>query len=277
MQITGQLSNFVGPALAGLIIASLSGATSLQAAEAASATGDVRGIGVAIGFDMLTFVVSAIALWMMKGGRTAAQSEIKQNVWASIVEGMRLVWNDPIIRTMIFITAGINLLFSGPMAVGIPVLAKHLPEGAAAFGAIISCFGGGALVGAILAGSLPAPRKLGIITMVLIGAAGAALGLFGFVNNLLVAIVVAIGMGLAIGYVNVASMSWLQKRVPAEKMGRVMSLVMLGSFGLVPISNFLAGVLADNHLMLMFGGAGLILVLMSLFSLTNRDIRAMGS
>jgi MFS family permease len=112
--------------------------------------------------------------------------------------------------------------------------------------------------------------------MVLIGAAGAALGLFGLVKSLIVAIVVAIGMGLAIGYVNVATMSWLQKRIPPEKMGRVMSLVMLGSFGLIPISNFVAGLLADNHLTLMFGASGLTLLLMSFYSLTNREVRAIG-
>jgi MFS family permease len=277
MQITGQLSNFVGPALAGLVIASLSGAVNLQAAEATASAGDVRGIGIAIGFDTLTFIFAAIALWLMKGGRTAAQHEEKQSVLASIGEGLRLVWSDPILRTMIIIISAINFFFTGPMGVGIPVLANHLPEGAAALGAIFSAFGGGALVGAILGGTLPTPRRLGILTMILIAVAGAGLGLFGLVNSLLIAVVVAIGMGLAVGYTNVVSISWLQKRIPAEKMGRVMSLVMLGSFGLGPISNFVAGTLVDNHLTLMFGAAGLILVLMSLGSLANREVRAMGS
>jgi MFS family permease len=277
MQITAQLSNFVGPALAGLVIAGLSGAGNLQSLEASASTGDVRGIGLAIGFDTLTFIIAAIALWLMKGGRAAAQHEEKQNVFASISEGLSLVWSDPILRTMILLTAAINFFFTGPMGVGIPVLANHLPEGAAAFGAILSAFGGGALVGAILGGTLPTPRQLGIIAMLLIAAAGAGLGLFGLVNNLLIAIVVAIGMGLAVGYTNVVVISWLQKRIPAEKMGRVMSLVMLGSFGLGPISNFIAGTLVDNHLTLMFGAAGLFLLLMSLYALTNRDIRAMGS
>ena len=277
MQITAQLSNFIGPALAGLVIANISGVSNIQTLDTVASTSDVRGVGIAIGFDTLTFIFAAIALWMMKGGRTAIQSDERQNVLASINEGLRLVWQDPVLRTMIFLTAGINLFFSGPMAVGIPVMARHLPEGAAAFGAIISAFGGGALVGAILAGTLPAARRLGIVTMVLIGSAGTALGLFGLVNNLLVAIIVAIGMGLAIGYVNVATMSWLQKRIPPEKMGRVMSLVMLGSFGLIPISTFIAGLLVDNHMTLMFGGAGLLLVIMSLYSLTNREVRAMGT
>ncbi len=277
MQITAQLSNFIGPALAGLIIANLSGATNLQSLNASVSSADIRGVGIAMGFDTLTFIVAAIALWLMKGGRAVAEQQEKQNVLASIREGLQLVWSDSILRTMIILTAAINLFFSGPMAVGIPILAQHLPEGAAAFGAIISAFGGGALVGAILAGALPVPRKLGIVTMLLIGAAGAALGLFGLVHNLPIALVVAVGMGLAIGYVNVATVSWLQKRIPPEKMGRVMSLVMLGSFGLIPISNFVAGLLADNHLTLMFGGSGLLLLLMSIYSLTSRDVRAMGS
>jgi MFS family permease len=277
MQITGQLSNFVGPALAGLVIASLSGAVNMQSAEASAATGDIRGIGIAIGFDTLTFIFAAVALWLMKGGRAAAQHEEKQSVLASIGEGLRLVWSDPILRTMIIIISAINFLFTGPMGVGIPILANHLPEGAAALGAIFSGFGGGALVGAILGGTLPRPRQLGITVMVLLAAAGAGLGLFGIVQNLLIAVIVAISMGLAVGYVNVSSISWLQKRIPAEKMGRVMSLVMLGSFGLGPISNFIAGTLVDNHLTLMFGAAGFILVVLSLYSLTNRDVRAMGS
>jgi MFS family permease len=277
MQITAQLSNFVGPALAGLVIASLSGAANLQAVEATVATGDVRGIGLAIGFDTLTFVIAAIALWLMKGGRVAVKQEHKQSVLSSIGEGLRLVWSDPVLRTMIMLTSAINFFFTGPMGVGIPVLANHLPEGAAAFGAILSAFGGGALVGAILGGTLPSPRKLGIISMSLIAVAGVELSLFGIVNNLLIGVVVAIGMGLAVGYVNVVSISWLQKRIPAEKMGRVMSLVMLGSFGLGPISNFVAGTLVDSHLTLMFAASGLILALMSIYSLTNREVRTMGS
>lgn len=277
MQITAQLANFVGPALAGLIIASISGLSNLQAIETSAASGDVRGISLAIGLDAITFIVAAIALWMMKGGRTVVKQEHKQGVVASIAEGLHLVWGDPILRVMIILISAINFFFTGPMGVGIPVLAKHLPEGAAAFGAILSAFGGGALVGAILGGTLPTPRRLGVVAMSSIAVAGAGLGLFGIVSNLWVGVAAAIIMGLMVGYTNVVTISWLQKRTPAEKMGRVMSLVMLGSFGLGPISNFVAGTLVDNHLTLMFGVAGGLLVIMSLASLFKREVRYMGS
>lgn len=278
MQITTQLSSFVGPALAGLVIANLMGVSDLKMLETAGTSVDTAGIGIAIGFDALTFLIASVLLWLMKGGRTAsAPSGNKQNVLAAIGEGLRLVWADPILRTMILLTAAINLFFTGPMGVGVPMLANRLPEGAAALGAIFSAFGGGALLGAILAGTLPTPRRLGIIIMSLIGIAGTGLGLFSLVNSLLVAVLVAAGMGMAIGFTNVSSISWLQKRIPPEKMGRVMSLVMLGSFGLGPISNLLAGLLVDNHLTLMFGISGLCLLVMSALALTTRAVRSMGS
>lgn len=278
MQITTQLSSFVGPALAGLVIANLTGVSDLKMLETAGTSVDTAGIGIAIGFDALTFLIASVLLWLMKGGRTAsAPSGEKQNVLAAIGEGLRLVWADPILRTMILLTAAINLFFTGPMGVGVPVLANRLPEGAAALGAIFSAFGGGALLGAILAGTLPPPRQLGIVIMSLIGTAGVGLGLFSLVSSLLVAVLVAAGMGAAIGFTNVSSISWLQKRIPPEKMGRVMSLVMLGSFGLGPISNLLAGLLVDNHLTLMFGASGLCLLVMSALALTTRTVRSMRS
>lgn len=278
MQITAQLSSFVGPALGGLLIATLTGVSDLKALENAPAAVDTTGIGIAIGFDCLTFIIAAVFLWMMQGGRTAvAQTGEPQSVLASIGDGLRLVWRSPLLRMVILLTAAINFVFTGPMSVGIPVLANRLPEGAAALGAILSAFGGGALTGAILGGTLPAPRRLGITVMCVIGSAGIGMGAFSTVSSLLVAIAVAASMGMAVGYTNVLTISWLQKRIPADKMGRVMSLVMLGSVGLGPISSFIAGLLVDTHLSLMFGGAGLLLVAVAAWALTSHAVRAMGS
>jgi hypothetical protein len=96
---------------------------------------------------------------------------------------------------MIALTMVINLLFTGPISVGLPVLAAtRFAEGAAALGVVFSAFGGGSLLGAILAGSLPTPRRLGLVSMALIALAGVALALFGFVSNLALAAAVGAGM-----------------------------------------------------------------------------------
>jgi MFS transporter len=282
VQITAQLAGFVGPALAGLLIASLTGAVSLNnaAASGGASAANTRGVGFALGFDVLTFVVAAIALWLMRGGKKqTAQTETaveQQSIRESIVEGLRAVWADSTLRTMLLIIMTINFLFTGPIGIGLPVLANsRFVEGAAALGVMLSAFGGGALVGALLGGSLPSPRQRGLVTMVLIAVAGAALAFYGFVTSLPLAGIIGVAMGMAIGYVNVLGISWLQKRTDPQLLGRVMSLVMLGSFGLGPISNAIAGLLVDVNLSLLFAGAGALLVIVALFATTNREVRLM--
>lgn len=274
MQITGQLANFVGPALAGLIIAVMTGANNAENVQAGTG-----GIGLAIALDSLTFIVAAIALWMMQGGRGVQKKndEPQTSILASIGEGLRLVWNDTRLRTLVLLVAAINFFVTGPMGVGIPVLANsHFAEGAAALGAILSSFGGGALVGALLGGSLPAPKQLGVIAMLSITVIGIAVALYGLVNSLILAVGAGLLMGVAIGYVNVVMISWMQKRTAPELLGRVMSLIMLASFGLGPISNLVAGALVDVNLPLLFIGAGGALVILSLLALTNKDVRSIG-
>src|SRR5678816_3208862 len=84
----------------------------------------------------------------------AAPAE-QQSIRASIMEGLRAAWSDTTLRTILFMVMAINFLFNGPMGVGLPVLANsRFSEGAAALGIMLSAFGGGALVGALLAGSL---------------------------------------------------------------------------------------------------------------------------
>lgn len=279
VQITAQLSGFIGPALAGLIIAAMSGSAGLAQDTAVGTDVAMRGVGLALGFDVLTFVVAAIALWLMRGGKqaaTAGAAEPQQSIRESIAEGLRAVWSDKPLLTMLLITMAINFLFTGPVGVGLPVLANtRFTEGAAALGIMLSAFGGGALVGALLGGSLPAPKRMGVRMMILIAVAGTALGLFGFASNLPLAGVMAIVMGMAIGYVNVLGVSWLQKRTDPALLGRVMSLVMLGSFGLGPISNAVAGILVDVNLSVMFVGAGVLLVVVGLLAATNREVRGM--
>jgi hypothetical protein len=58
-----------------------------------------------------------------------------------------------------------NLLTWGPYLVLGPVLARDYLGGARAWGAILACYGGGAILGGLLAlGRRPAPRRAGALT-----------------------------------------------------------------------------------------------------------------
>ncbi|CAG0951543.1 partial Multidrug efflux pump Tap, partial [Anaerolineae bacterium] len=181
VQGTAHLSIFVGPMLAGLLISWLDG----------GATRSTFGIALAIAIDSLSFLASVAALSLIKienAGERAGKAN--GGVLASIREGLFYVWNDPTLRMVFPITLGLNILINGPVAVGIPVVARtRFPEGAAAFGLILSLFGGGALLGTSLAGVLPKPSKklLGTVVLSVISMMGIGLAVIGISPTMYIA------------------------------------------------------------------------------------------
>ncbi len=216
IQGTAQLSVFLGPVLAGTLIALLDG----QGAGAApGAAPGLLGIGIAFLVDAGSFLVSAITLGMIRlpGGAQAAAEAVpaagqlppgglrprepgapatptphaadapKPGLFSSIGAGLALVWGDKTLRYYFGLIALVNLLMTGPISVGIPVLAEtRFDGGAAAYGIILSAFGGGSLVGVVVAGARkrPAARRFPMIMLGLTGSMGVGLALLGMLTSL---------------------------------------------------------------------------------------------
>ncbi len=264
------LSMFVGPVIAGVIIGALAGAQN-------SATPGDEGIGIAFALDSLSFLGSLVALWLIRTHK--AGSSEQTNVIASIKEGMSYVWNSSVLRAVFILLIAINLLVTGPFEVGIPVLAdRNLLEGATAFGILMSAYGGGALLGIILAGVLPKPKgKLfGTVLLGVTGLLGVGMILLTVSTSTPVVAVISLAMGATMGYVNINFMTWLQRRIPDQLMGRVMSLIMFASVGVAPVSSTLAGVLLNVDLTLLFVSAGGLMIIVTLWSITTPAVRQMG-
>jgi len=280
IQGTAQLSRFVGPFLAGTLIALLSGAgeTSVVGTEYSP---DLMGIAVAFGFDALTFMVSVISLCMMRipeandDIRNQHQSE---SVWASIRVAIVSVWNDVGLRVLFLVTIAVNVLVNGPILVGIPVLADtRFPEGAAALGILMSAYGGGNLLGTILAGALPRPKmkSMGLLMLGIISTLGIGVMLLGVSSSLLFSFAVALGMGIANGYVTILFITWLQSRTPKNMLGRLMSLLMFAAVGLNPISMALSGFFMKFDPTATFVAAGAIMTVIVLLAGFNSEARTM--
>ncbi|MCB8980910.1 MAG: MFS transporter [Ardenticatenaceae bacterium] len=255
----GQLMGFVGPVTAGILIG--------QYAES------LWGVGLAFAIDAVTFAISAVTLWFMqnKGNltNTAANPANEETAWAAIKVGLKYVWQDKALRLMFFIIAAVNFLFVGPMLVGIPVLAdQQLPEGATAFGLLMSGFAGGNLVGFLVAGLLPQPDKkaLRFLLLTLLTIFGAVLGVMGFINHTWVDFGLMVLLGLGTGYVTILLFTSIQARVPKTMLGRIMSLLMLSSNGLIPISQAISGVITAWSLPYLFVLAGGLLILVTLWT-----------
>jgi MFS family permease len=272
MQGTFQLSLFAGPVLAGYLIARFGNGAVGQ---------DATGIGLAFAVDALTFLASATALWQLKEsepGRSAENPGKEEGVLEAIGEGIRIAWSDTALRSFFILIALSNFLVNGPIFVGIPVLADNrFAEGAAAFGVIMSAYGGGSLLGSILAGLLPRPpaRVMGIV----LGAIWSGLGLgvlfLGLAANTTVAATTALAMGAAQGYVVILFITWLQRRTSGPMMGRMMSLLMFASAGLLPVSNVLTGALIRIDARALFLTAGGLMVILVFSFMLNPAVRSM--
>lgn len=248
-----QVMGLIGPALAGVLVALLE-------------------TGPAFVIDAASFGVAALAVYLVRGGRRATPSEgpseRRPSVLSSIGEGVRAAWADPAVRgTLVLITA-FNLAFSGPLSVGIPWLAEDRFGGSAAFGILFSAWGGGALVGALIGGSIRRIPRFGTVLLTISVVIGIGLGCIGLAPSVPVALAIIAPIGVLVGVVNVHYLSWLQRRVPDELRGRVMSLSMLASVGLVPVSLAAAGALVDlGAATLMYAVAGGIVVAAALIGM----------
>ena len=253
----GQLVGFVGPVVAGILIGKFSES--------------LWGIGLAFSVDALTFAVSIVTLWLMRGGGKplSADAAGRESIWNAILASLKYVWDDKALGLMFLVIAAVNFLFVGPILVGIPVLAdQRLPEGAVAFGLLMSAFAGGNLGGYALAGALPrlngkAMRFFLIILLVVFGVVLAGLG---FISSTWLDFALMLLLGLGNGYVTIILFTWIQTRAPKAMLGRIMSLLMLASAGLVPVSQAISGSVGAWSLTWLFVCAGGLIILLSVWA-----------
>ena len=309
-QATSQLLGLIGPAVAGITVALigtslafvLDAASFAVAAVAitlvhgglratvmrrAAAAAEDQGAAVEapnVGGDGPGFAIDASASGAVDAAEMAAAGtvtiapETQASVWQSIREGASYTFRDPALRTLLVLAAALNFSFTGPISVGLPWLAANrFGAGSAGFGIMLSGFGAGALIGAVLAGSIKPFRHRGAVLLGIAALLGVGLGLIGIAPDVPIVTVLMFGMGLGVGFINVIVVTWIQQRTDTAILGRVMSLMMLGSQGLAPFSLVVTGVLIDAQPTFVFVAAGvLILVAVGLGVLWRAD-RVLGS
>lgn len=260
-----QLAGFIGPTVAGILIGGYSNFSS--------------GIGLAFALDAVTFAVSAVCLWLIRMGRRqqdALDPADKESLWASILTGLKYLWADEGLRLMFLVISAVNFLLIGPIMVGIPILAdQRLPEGAVAFGLLMSGFSGGNLAGYLIAGSLPRPggASMRMIIITLLVFFGAVVGSLGFIPATWVDFCLLLLLGLGNGYIGIILITWMQTRTPKVMLGRMMSLLVFASNGLWPVSQAISGAISKWNLNLLFTLAGALVLLVTVWMASQPGFR----
>lgn len=266
MMASRQGANLIGSAMAGVIVAALTTAAALA-------------------IDAGTFLVSALSLALMRTTHRAApgtgkQEARRENPASSVQEQAeqislwRFLRTSRLIQGTLLIFMMIGLVSGGLIEVALPALV-HGPmhENASDYGIILAAWGAGAFVGSIFAGMLGKRQHKGLI-MLLAGLLMAALIALLPIWGVLGAVVCMLIAGVAGSIVNVVLFTAVQLAIPSHLMGRVMGLLLFGSFGVYPLSVALAGVLSNQPgPAIFFPFSGLLLALAMLFGMTQRAFR----
>lgn len=146
--------------------------------------------------DAASFVVSLLTLVLIR--TPVAPRAGDDSLTAALAVGLRFVAHAPSLRYVVFVIMAINFLVVGPFTIGLPTLAyARLPEGADAYGIIMSAMGGGALLG-MAAGAvlrpLPAAR-LGPAIIVILASTGIGVAVLSLVTTTAVAFAIVLFLG----------------------------------------------------------------------------------
>jgi MFS family permease len=259
MNVTSQSSVVIGPVLGGLIVAAL-------------------GTGWAFAADAACFALGFLfILWLPSGTRTArGEAHPDGGMGGQILAGVRYAWANIGIRVALIAIAVIDFSAGGALAVGIPTLAHgRFAAGAAGLGILFGAWGIGATAGALGAGFVPPPKRFGWLIVLLCMWLGAGISVVGLLPSLLPAATVMGVTGVGTGVVNTYGVSWLQRRTEPAMQGRVMSLVMLASMGLAPVSYALSGAIADFNPRLLFLIAGGMILACAAGAAASRTVRSL--
>ncbi|MGH8428117.1 MAG: MFS transporter [Gammaproteobacteria bacterium] len=269
-----QLTLFVGPALAGLVI-------SVGAVGGHHRTlVDAGGMGLAFTIDAVSFLFSLASLAMVRVHSDFHPPKPTGGVLADVAAGIRAVWADLPLRAFILYAGLVSVLVGGPIQVGLPVLADtRLNMGAASLGILMTANGGGVLVGSFLSGygARLVRGRLGLMVLCIDAIVGLTLAALALIHVTLTGAVLLACVGVLGGIAQIAIVTWIQQRVPQEMMGRTMSILLFTFLGLGPLSAAAAGgLLKVISLPTLFVCAGFMLTAIALACLGSPSLRSIG-
>jgi len=222
-----QLSVLVGPALGGGIVAAL-------------------GPAPAFGIDGLSFVVSALLLAGVRRANAVVTPDADANVGPRAEEEEPSLWqvirSEPVLRLIVVITFIANLTSGALGSVALPSLA-HGPfhAGSTGYGVLEAAIGAGALVGTLVAGQSPRFARPAVVASIGFLGQCAFCAFVPYLGGTAPAVVLLAGFGGLNGFANVLTLTAFQRWARPEMLGRLSSVLMLGSFGTFPLSVLVGG------------------------------------
>ncbi|AXJ09631.1 MFS transporter [Arthrobacter sp. PM3] len=264
------LQQAAGPAVAGVLVASLSPAYAVTGVAACHL----------LAFCILNFLrrqpvpvssdgAAAAAAAGSAGDNSSTPARAGTSVLHDLREGVGYTVRTPwLLWTLLW--ACISVLFLiGPIEVLVPfVVRDQLGGDARMFGFLLAIMGAGGAAASLATASFPLPRRYLTVMMVCWGAGSVPLAAVGFMDSFWAVAAALFVFGATGGVGMVIWGTLLQRRVPPHLLGRVSSLDFFVSLALMPVSMALAGPAAEVlPLWLIFLVAGTVCPVMAVVAM----------
>lgn len=192
--------------------------------------------------DGLSFAVAAVFVALIPGTYRTERME-KTGLWEDIKVGLRWLWSQNVVRTLVLMAGVINLIGTGIVAIFVLYAQDILGVDDVGYGLLISVIGLGGLAGAFVA-----PRTVQVIGQgntlrLVLGASGVLSGVFVLVSNVWIAAFLMFFYGFFLTGWNVVAVSLRQAITPDQLRARVSGSARLLAWGTQPLGALLGGVL----------------------------------
>lgn len=260
-----RLAQLVGPSLAGFVVARATASD-----------------GFAI--DAATFVASVITLIFIRNGAlhasapdgTAPAESGPDTSSASAHDSLwRFALATPFFMILLLVILVGNLFNGAVMEVAIPALAQGpLHAGAQGYGFILTGWGAGALLGALLASALGSRVNRGYQSILFFTAQIPFIIGIAFSVNTLMAVGCMGAFGLLNSLGNVSFLTLFQRRLPRNLLGRIMGVFTFCNFATLPLSVAVGGFATARFGASVVIVAGALIQLVAMvIALASRDLR----
>lgn len=238
------LSFVAGPAMAGLLVTFI-------------------GVAPTLAIDALSFLVSAVALVFVRRPLQMTAERAPRRIASEIAEGVRYIAQERTLRVVVAFWGIVSVVTAPLVPAVIFYLTLDRGQTPETVGIVISAYGVGYLIGAVLAGRL-ARRRLGSLMLLANALNAAVLAGFAMVDAVPLVVLASLGIGI-MGALTLISYITLRATIPPDELlGRVGSTARTVSLGLSPVGLFAGGLLLDT-----VGGRPTILLMAALAAIAS--------
>jgi MFS family permease len=199
----------------------------------------VQGVCVALAVVLISRITATTRVEEADAPRT------RTPVHTDILSGIRWLWRNPPVRTLVIIILTFNVTWAAPWGVLVLYATDYLQMGPVGYGALTTASAIGGLAATLLFGRLERRFSFAALMRVCLTAEVLMHLAFALTTSGAVAFVIMIAFGAYAFVWATISTTVRQRLVPHELQGRIASVNMVGVFGGLVIGQALGGVIAQ--------------------------------